>query len=184
MTDHLELLTRAVDQMGRLIAGVRPGQGGDPTPCAAWDVDALVAHVVAQTGQFATTAGAAAGQGDDGYPDAAARLLAAWRRPGALDRTVALRMGEVPATWLATQQMVELATHAWDLAKATGQPADLDPEVGAAALAFARQNIKPEYRGDEGSGAVMGPEVAVPDDAPVYDRLAAFAGRDPGLRPA
>jgi hypothetical protein len=40
------------------------------------------------------------------------------------------------------------------------------------------QNLKPQFRGDEESGRAFGPKVPVPDDAPLYDRLAAFFGRD------
>jgi hypothetical protein len=154
-----DLLRRAVDQLDRLIAGIRPDQGGDLTPCASWDVDTLVAHVVAQTWQFADA------PATGGFRAAGDALLA--RRPERSD------------PWQITRQTVELATHAWDIAKATGQPTDLDPEVGRVALDFARANIKLEHRGDEASGAFMGPEAAVAADAPVYDRLAAFMGRDP-----
>jgi hypothetical protein len=36
-----------------------------------------------------------------------------------------------------------------------------------------------QFRGDEASGQSFGAEVAVADDAPLYDRLAGFFGRDP-----
>jgi len=67
------------------------------------------------------------------------------------------------------------------VAKATGQSTELDPEVGETALAWGRENIKPEFRGEEGSGKVFGLEVPVSPDAPLYDRLAGFFGRDPSV---
>jgi hypothetical protein len=73
-----------------------------------------------------------------------------------------------------------MAVHAWDVAKATGQPTDLEPEVGQVALDWGRENLKPRFRGDESSGQSFGPEKPVPEDAPLYNRLAAFFGRDPG----
>ena len=103
----------------------------------------------------------------------------AWQREGALDGTVRLPFGEVPATWLVNQQIADLAVHGWDIARATGQSTDLDPELGQVALAWARENLQPQFRGAEGSGRAFGPEVPVPDSAPLYDRLAAFFGRDP-----
>ncbi|MEV4015731.1 maleylpyruvate isomerase N-terminal domain-containing protein [Nonomuraea angiospora] len=66
-----------------------------------------------------------------------------------------------------------------DLARATGQSTDLDPELGAAALAFGLENLPPEIRGAESAGHQIGAEITVPDDAPLYDRLAAFCGRNP-----
>ena len=55
----------------------------------------------------------------------------------------------------------------------------LDQDVGRLALEWGRQNLQPRFRGNEGSGKVFGPEVSVPQDAPLYDRLAGFFGRDP-----
>jgi hypothetical protein len=37
-----------------------------------------------------------------------------------------------------------------------------------------KDNLKPEFR-----GSAFGPEVSVPDDAPIYDRLAGFFGSRP-----
>jgi uncharacterized protein (TIGR03086 family) len=108
------------------------------------------------------------------YRAAAAALLAAWQQEGALDGTVRLPIGEVPATWRIGQQIADLAVHGWDIARATGQPTDLNPELGQLALEWARENLKPQYRGQ-----AFGPEVSVPEAAPLYDRLAAFFGRAP-----
>jgi hypothetical protein len=60
------------------------------------------------------------------------------------------------------------------VARATGTTGELDPELAEAALAWGRQNLKPEFRGQ-----AFGPEMPVPENAPVYDRLAGFFGREP-----
>ena len=189
-TGSVDLLARTLAQTGSIIDRVRPEQATLPTPCAAWDVRALVNHVVHDVQQFTVTAhggewapGDADVIGDDwagAYRQAASSLLAAWRRPGALDQPVRLPFGEFPATWRVGQQIADLAVHGWDIAKATGQPTDLDPEVGQLALDWGGENLKPQFRGDEASGRSFGTEVAVAADAPLYDRLAGFFGRDPG----
>jgi hypothetical protein len=40
--------------------------------------------------------------------------------------------------------------------------------------------MRPQFRGTEAEGKAFGPEVPISDDAPVYDRLAAFYGRRAG----
>jgi uncharacterized protein (TIGR03086 family) len=102
-----------------------------------------------------------------------------WRRPGALDQTFSLPFGEITGRWRVGQQLADFAVHAWDLAAATDRSGRLDPAVSEAALAWGRENLRPEFRGEEGSGKQFGPEVAVPDGASVHDRLAGFFGRDP-----
>jgi uncharacterized protein (TIGR03086 family) len=69
-------------------------------------------------------------------------------------------------------QTAEIAVHTWDLARATGQSTHLDPEVAERALAFMSSGLTPENR-----GRAFEAEQPVADDAPVYHRLAAFAGR-------
>jgi hypothetical protein len=98
---------------------------------------------------------------------------------GAIIARVRPEQSALPTPWRLGQQITDLAVHGWDVAKATGQSTDLDPEVGRLALDWGRENLKPEFRGDEASGQSFGFEVAVADDAPLYDRLAAFFGRDP-----
>jgi uncharacterized protein (TIGR03086 family) len=190
VSDRLALLARALDQAGAIVARVEPEQAALPTPCRSWDVRALVDHLVHDLQQFTARAGGRDWEphdrdliGDDwagAYRRAADELLEAWRRAGPLDRKVRLPSGEVPATWQVDQQITDVAVHGWDLARATGQSTDLDPELGQLALDWAAENLKPQFRGDEASGHVFGPEVPVDGDAPVYDRLAGFFGRDPG----
>jgi uncharacterized protein (TIGR03086 family) len=188
--DPLTLLARALDQTGDLIDRVTLDQAALPTPCRSFDLRALVNHVVLDLHGFTVAAGGGTFDrrdedviGDDwagAYRAAAGGLLAAWRAPGAMDRTVQLPAGEVPATWQVGQVIADLAVHGWDVAKATGQSTALDPEVGRYALDWGRRALQPRFRGDEASGRAFGPEVPVPDDAPLYDRLAGFFGRDPG----
>ena len=70
---------------------------------------------------------------------------------------------------------VDQFTHAWDLAKATGQSADLNPALAEQLLAAAQAMVSPEFRGPE--GAPFGLEVDVDPTACAADRLAGFLGR-------
>ena len=90
-----------------------------------------------------------------------------------------LRGQQAPLRARADQQITELTVHGWDLAVATGQQADLDPALAEHALGWSRRMLRPELRGP---GAFR-PEVPVPPDAPAYQRLAGWFGRDPGWSP-
>ena len=188
-SDPIDQLSRALDLAGAIIARVRPEQATLPTPCQSWDVRQLVNHVVRDVQQFTARASGGTWErsdadliGDDwfgAYREGADGLLAAWRAEGALERTVKSPFGEIPGTWFVGQQLADFVVHGWDVAKATGQTPGFDPDVEQAALDWARENLKPEFRGDEESGRVFGPEVEVSEDAPVLDRLIGFFGRDP-----
>lgn len=188
--DPLALLQSALDQVAALIDGLTPEQATLPTPCASWDVARLVNHLVADTANFTVAARGEmpdwrrpAGElGPDEWAAAfragAATVTDTWRAadPDALAPTPA---GDQPLIRRADQQIAELAMHAWDLARASGQSEDLDPEVGAYALAWAQRSLRPEFRGSEEEGRAFGPEYPASEDALVYDRLAAWFGRDP-----
>ena len=55
--------------------------------------------------------------------------------------------------------LAELAAHAWDLARATGQLDKLDPSLALPALEGARAMIKPQYRNMVEPGSPFGAEV-------------------------
>jgi uncharacterized protein (TIGR03086 family) len=74
--------------------------------------------------------------------------------------------------------VVDVLVHGWDLATAIGVPAALPDDAATDALAFVQQMLRPEMRKDA-PDAAFGPEVVVPADAPITDRLVAFLGRHP-----
>ena len=189
--DTIALLDRALDQTAGLIAAIDASQAGLATPCAGWDVRALISHLAGQDlrnflvsarGETADWQAPADELGDDwaaAFRDRAAPLRAAWRAAD-LDRPVPGFGGQTPLRSRADQQIAELATHDWDLAKATRQQAGLDAALAEHALRWGRQMLRPEFRGPD---KAFGLEVPVPDDAPAYDRLAGWFGRDPGWMP-
>ena len=107
---------------------------------------------------------------------AASAAVSAFAQDGALDRTLTMPMGEVPATLVLNLAATDMFVHGWDVAKATGQPTDLDPPLAEELLGVVRQMLTPQFRGAEGQAA-FGPEQTAPDGATAADRLAAFTGR-------
>src|SRR2546430_16812816 len=89
--DTLALLERALDQTAAVIAAIRAGQSGLPTPCPDWDVRALGRHLIGQDmrnflvsarGETADWQAPADELGEDWaaeFGDRAGRLLAVWR---------------------------------------------------------------------------------------------------------
>jgi len=86
---------------------------------------------------------------------------------------------EYTGATLVDMYLAELAAHAWDLARATGQLDLLEPSLALPALEGARVMIKPQYRDMVGPGAPFGAEVPPPPGAGDWERLVAFMGRDP-----
>jgi uncharacterized protein (TIGR03086 family) len=173
-----------------------------PTPCASWDVRALVNHFVGTARWWAATvagddaagedtgAGADATAGADtgadvdyaagdfvaAYEDSIRLAVAAFAAEGALDKTVRLPFGEFPGAVLRDLAAMEHFVHGWDLARAIGYSADLDPELAAALLSMARLAITDAFRGPDGQ-ALFGLVVEAPAGAGPADQLAAFLGR-------
>ncbi len=95
-----------------------------------------------------------------------------------MDRSVRLAFGELPVPRFMFIAATDAFVHGWDLAKSTGQPTDLDPQLASQLLAAARSMVPESFRGADGQ-APFGVEVAVTENAPPADRLAAFLGRHP-----
>jgi hypothetical protein len=84
----------------------------------------------------------------------------------------------------------DLPPHGWDLARATGQDDTIDPRdverLWATTTAIpAEMMVKYRTPGAFGPGVeVFGPEVEVPADAPLQNRLLGLIGRDPAWTPS
>jgi uncharacterized protein (TIGR03086 family) len=178
-------LNQALQSTLAILANVRPGDLDAPTPCASWDVRALVNHFVGTARWWAasitgdgeaTEADYATGDFVAAYEESIQIAVAAFAAEGALDRTVRLPFGEFPGSVLRDLAATEQFIHGWDLAHAIGQPTDLDPGLAAALLGQARLTISDAYRGPDGQ-ALFGPAAAAPAGAGPAGQLAAFLGR-------
>lgn len=109
------------------------------------------------------------------FTQASATSVAAFSAAGVLDTTMMLPWGPMKGSDFLGLAGLDTFTHAWDLARATGQSSDLNPDLAANLLVGARAGIPPEFRGAE--GAPFGPEQTAPTGASKADQLAAFLGR-------
>jgi uncharacterized protein (TIGR03086 family) len=109
------------------------------------------------------------------YAQASVAALAAAGAGDALTRVHVTPLGEMPGPGLAGFATLDILVHGWDLARATGQPADLDGRLAAHMLEFAQQALGTR----ESRAGRIGAAVTVAGDAPVTERLVGFLGRQP-----
>ena len=179
--EPIEPLDRAFQHAQSVIAGITPDQYDKATPCSEWNVRQVLEHmmgVVAGMGQ--AVAGSQPSEfvlaDDPGaqFEQIAADAIAAWRTDGVLDQVVHFAAGPMPGRVYANINLLDTATHTWDLAVATGQDATLPDDVAIAAYEASKIIISPEVRPGR-----FGPEVAAPNGADPTQRLVAFLGRTP-----
>ncbi len=179
--DPLVAHQRAQDVFAHVFVNVTSEQLSLPTPCSEWDVKALIDHVITGNQRVVTRAGrpAAPLPEDLGAAHRASAETAqqTFAEPDGLLRTYKLPIGEISGTTFIELRTSDLLVHAWDLAIATGQPTDLDPELAEYVLAFSKQMMgHPGLRGD---GRPFGEEQSCGNERPAADRVAAFLGRTP-----
>lgn len=168
---------------GRLAEGVDDWSA--PSPVAGWTARDVVGHLVEWFPGFLAAGGIRLARG----PAVADDPTSAWRHQSEGVQALLQDRGEESFThpYAGTHALADAVDrfytadvfmHSWDLARATGQQADLDADFAEQLLTGMRP-IEQVLR-DSGQ---YGPAVAVPDDAPVVDRLMGFIGRDPAWRP-
>jgi uncharacterized protein (TIGR03086 family) len=177
--DHLGAHLRAQDAFARVLVNVTSDQLSAPTPCAQWDVKALIDHVIAGNQRVVERAGGhVAPLPDDtgaAHRASAEASQQTFAEPQGLTRTYPISIGEVPGMVFLEIRTSDLLVHAWDLAIATGQPTDLDPELAEYVLAFSKEMMnRPGLRGE---GRPYGEEQPCGEERSAADRVAAFLGR-------
>ncbi|MBV8162582.1 MAG: TIGR03086 family protein [Acidimicrobiia bacterium] len=147
--DPFETLDRGRVEFRRVLAGVGSDHWELPTPCDAWDVRALVNHVLGGNVRYALLLhGAGTAEVDatrsldhigadalGSFDESAAEVMAAFDEPGALERTVHHPAGARSGLDLLWLRVAEWTVHAWDLARAIGGDEALDAGVVGALLA-------------------------------------------------
>jgi uncharacterized protein (TIGR03086 family) len=180
--------TTAMNQTDEIVTSLIAGLGADqresPTPCTEWNVHDLLGHMCAGGHMVA---GALQGQAPpESSPDFLADGPAAgWAAtsahlreaatPDALAASHQLPFGEMPGEAALSVIVADHLTHAWDLAKGSGQDIAVDDELAAWGLATWKQVVPAEGRTGDGFKAA----VPVADDAPMLDQLVGYTGRTP-----
>jgi uncharacterized protein (TIGR03086 family) len=186
MADLLALQQQAADEFGRRVDAIRDDQWKEPTPCSEWDVRTLVNHLVyedrwaphlARGETIAEVGDRYEGDqlGDDpkmAWRDASAQAIAAFRAPGALERTVHLSFGDVPGAEYLSQLAGDHLVHAWDLARGIGGDDTLDPGLVQWALEMAEAQEEMLR-----ASGLFGERIKVPDDADPQTKLLAVVSR-------
>ncbi|MFC6082902.1 TIGR03086 family metal-binding protein [Sphaerisporangium aureirubrum] len=191
----------AAREIVRLLDGVGDDLTG-PTPCPGYSVAALLDHIMGLSLAFAWGARKTPHEEREGdvsapgkataehldprwrevLPGRLTALAEAWREPGAWEGMTEVAGVTMPGEMMGIVALDEVVLHGWDLARATGQSFTCDPASTEAVLAFTAATAQPDQAA--GREGLFGPVIEIPGDAPAFDRLLGFAGRDPGWRPA
>ena len=196
MTQLRVLHRRALKVTVDLVNQVTPDLLGRPTPCVAWDLGQLLAHMTGQNHGFA---GAARGERNDVsafaprpvdddpvglHAASAAELAAAFSEPGVSEREFWLpeiRTGKFPAQTAIGFHLVDSVAHGWDVARSLDVPVSFDDEVLDAALVISL--AVPDGPAREQPDAAFRPGVGVPSDAGTFERILGLLGRSPDWKP-
>lgn len=179
---------RALDATDTVVARVSAGALAAPTPCAEWDLRALLVHMAGNNNGFAEAAEGrpadpavweGAGIVDDPvgeYQKSAGRVRAAFAAEGVLDRAFDVHgFGSYPAQIAIGMHFVDYLVHGWDVARAIGVDHRLDTDLCLTVLRMGERWPKSSW----GPGAPFGYPVPVAEGAPADHRMLGFLGRDP-----
>ncbi|AZM56675.1 TIGR03086 family protein [Streptomyces sp. WAC 01529] len=180
---HGEALALFTDR----VHAIRADQWDAPTPCTDWSVRDLVNHLTSEQlwvppllRDGATVADVGDGfDGDMLGPDpvaswdtAATASRAAFREPGALERSVHLSFGDTPAIFYCAQMTTDLVVHAWDLSRAIGAEETLPRGL----VDFSVREISP-YAAELEKSGLFDPPVEPPPGADAQTKLLCLVGR-------
>lgn len=185
--DELEDLDRATAGVAGILDRVRDDQWQRPTACSEWNVREVVNHLAHGALKAAAWVSGRAEPAEDdhlgtdvraGFETTAGQVRALFGAPGFLERTFETPLGPVSGAMLVASRVNELLVHGWDVAEATGQATDIEPELAEQALALWRAHLGDGPRPD---GSPFAEAQQPAHDATAADRLAAFLGRRPVL---
>jgi uncharacterized protein (TIGR03086 family) len=191
--DIRELNAQAVTASAGIVSHVTTSDLSKPTPCSAWNLGELLAHMTVQHYGFAA---AARGNGADlavwqvqepasdpvtAYAEAVDVVLAAFTEDGVAERRFALPEISTEITFSGRTaigfHLVDYVVHSWDVARSIGQPVSLDPSVLAIALKVAE--AVPAGAARLTPSAAFAPVIEPPEGADRLDRILALLGRSP-----
>ncbi|MEU8223430.1 TIGR03086 family metal-binding protein [Kribbella sp. NPDC048915] len=189
--DYVALDAEAVRVSIDLAATATPADLSRPTPCRAWTLYGLLAHMATQHYGFAAAARGSADPdawklrdlGDDpvkAYIASAEHVLEAFAEPGVVDRTFPLTEFGPDAAFPGAQAIsfhfIDYVVHSWDVAKSLGTTVPFAPATLEAAEAVAQVVPVGDIR--LAPGTPFAPAVSWSGEDRL-DRIVAHLGRTP-----
>jgi uncharacterized protein (TIGR03086 family) len=163
------------------------GEVSLPTPCARWDLNALLAHLAESMADLEAAIRTGALDADPGQApqaladpletlrDRAAELLCVCFGFRGDDQFVTVGGLPLSAALVTCTGAIEIAVHGWDVSAARGRGCPIPPRLAAPMLGMSPLLVA----GREG---LFAEPVEVPAEASPGDRLVGFLGRDPKLK--
>ncbi|MGA8258353.1 MAG: TIGR03086 family metal-binding protein [Nocardioides sp.] len=176
----VELLERALAYTRGALLTVTPAHLARRTPCAAWNLDQLLAHMddaldaftEASSGTLSSDVEMTLATRIDVLQVKACSLLGAWASATA-PATVTIDGLDVPTEVLVVTAALEITVHGWDVGAATGRGQPIPPALATALLPAARMLV------DEGDrGLRFATPIPFENGAPGDVQLLAWCGRD------
>ncbi|WP_329126218.1 TIGR03086 family metal-binding protein [Streptomyces sp. NBC_01465] len=153
------VLTEAHEALRTAVRGVPADSWGAPTPCAEWNVTQVLQHATGDQLAYAAALTGGPGPSENPFepsgklsddPEALTEVALtattlAWASvaPDTGEVSVPIPPGKVTAALGVRACALDAAVHAWDIARAAGQPSPLAPELAAELLGAARQLVEP-----------------------------------------
>ncbi|MGD9959961.1 TIGR03086 family metal-binding protein [Nocardioides sp.] len=158
----VSLLERSIGFTRVALMDVTADSLRNPTPCRAWDLAQLLAHMDDALDAFAQAGSGAVDlvplrsspQVLERIRGKACALLAAWSQ--ADPAAILIGDRELPAAVLVRAGALEIAVHGWDVGQATGHPRDLPEDLARHLLPIATDLVEDADRPHR-----FGPRVAV-----------------------
>jgi uncharacterized protein (TIGR03086 family) len=188
MSQNLRLYTSILFGFEHVLRSVPAERWNDPSPCEGWTARQVAGHAMAVVNIVAARGGV--GEEHDVFADLAEfagndpaasfrpirnRYLLATDRNGALQRPVRSSTGSGTLDSFIGRMTTDTLVHTWDIARATGGDARLDPDAVTAVYAMLTGRQEDLARGPGRYGS----QVEVDRTASLQDRLLALCGRTP-----
>ena len=188
MPNPIELYEAAAQGFRQALSAVKDDQMNSATPCALWNVQALINHNVDTTefvrgallenitidssdviGHQLPEEGAVAA-----FDAGVAKVLDLIKEPGSAEKQITTPFGPMKRVEFLMASFMDLLIHRWDLSKGTGQGTTLDS--GLVEVCYA--TFEPQMDGMRQMG-IFGPAVQVPSGANKQNILIGMMGRNP-----
>ncbi|MEV4266615.1 TIGR03086 family metal-binding protein [Kribbella sp. NPDC049584] len=191
IVDYVALDAEAVRTSIELVSTVTDADLSTPTPCRAWTLYGLLAHMATQHYGFAAASRGESDPaiwklrdlGDDpvkAYVESAEHVLDAFAQPGVAERTFPLAEfgpdAAFPGAQAVSFHFIDYIVHSWDVAKSIGKTVTFEPATLEAATAVAQ--IVPTGDVRRAPGTPFAADIPWSGDNRL-DRIVAYLGRNP-----